>query len=116
MAFGQRLLGQEGIEVFQSNLSRGFYRGLEPQTLAANLNRYQPGWTGGYVGLLSEQQLTGLASRGSFIARLGGNPGHFVVVDSIENGVVKIWNPAGGVAQSQLLKDFVNVVSGVVYR
>ena len=96
MACGRRLLGRQGIDVFQSNLSRGFYRGLEPQTLAANLNRYQPGWIGGYGDLLSEQQLAGLASRGPFIARIGGNPGHFVVVDAIENGVAKLWDPAGG--------------------
>ncbi len=51
MAGRQRLLGQQGIDVFQSNLSRGFYRGLEPQTLAENLNRFQPEWTGGYVRL-----------------------------------------------------------------
>jgi hypothetical protein len=116
MACGQRLLSQPGIDVFQSNLSRGFYRGLEPKALAENLNRFQPGWTGGYVPLLSEPQLTGLASRGPFIARIGGNPGHFVVVDAIENGVARIWDPAGGVVRSQALSDFVGMVTGIVYR
>jgi ABC-type bacteriocin/lantibiotic exporter with double-glycine peptidase domain len=115
MACGQRLPRQQGFDVFQSNLRRGFYKGLEPQALAENLNRFQPGWKGFYAYPTAED-IAGLATRGPYIARIGGNPGHFVVVESVENGLVKLWDPAGGVARSQALSDFVNIVSGVVFR
>lgn len=31
MACGQRLLSEHGISVFQSNLAKGFYKGLTPE-------------------------------------------------------------------------------------
>jgi len=115
MACGQRILAGDGINVFQSNLTRGFNRGLEPEVLAANLNRFQTGWRGGYAYPTADQ-LTGLASNGSFIARLGGNPGHFVNVESISNGVVRYWDPSGAVVNTQSLSSFTNNVSGLVWR
>jgi hypothetical protein len=116
MACGQRLLDQQGIRVFQSNLASGFWRGLTPQDLAANLNRFQPGWKGGFVPELTAQQLTDLAGQGPFIARLGPQAGHFVVVDAIENGIVKLWDPAGGLAKTVPLGEFRPVVTGLVWR
>ncbi len=115
MACGQRVLRQEGIEVFQSNLTQGFYKGLTPKDLAANLNRFKPGWTGGFY-YPTAQELAGLASRGSVITRLGGNPGHFVVVEAIENGVVRFWDPASNAIRSEAASSFVEKVSGVVFR
>lgn len=106
---------QEGIEVFQSNLTQGFYKGLTPKDLAANLNRFKPGWTGGFY-YPTAQELAGLASRGSVITRLGGNPGHFVVVEAIENGVVRFWDPASNAIRSEAASSFVEKVSGVVFR
>ena len=62
------------------------------------------------------QELTSLASKGSFIARLGGNSGHFVTVESISKGMVNFWNPAGGISQTQALKEFTKIVSGLVWK
>ena len=115
MACGQQLLREHGVEVLQSQLTNGFYRGIEPARLIENMNRFMPGWTGGYA-YPTAAQLTGLASRGSFIARIGGNSGHFVIVDSIQRGVVAIRDPAGGVARSLALSEFSEIVSGVIYR
>jgi RHS repeat-associated protein len=115
MACGQRLLASEGIAVFQSNLTRGFYRGLTPERLAANLNRFSPGFRGFYA-YPTAAQLRGLASNGPFIARLGGNPGHFVTVESVSGGTVRFFDPAGGVVRTQALDDFVNSVSGLVFK
>jgi hypothetical protein len=44
MACGQRLLAGEGLSVFQSNLAKGFYRGLTPQQLVKNLNQFSSGF------------------------------------------------------------------------
>jgi hypothetical protein len=116
MACGQRLLANEGITVFQSNLARGFYRGLTPEQLAANLNRFSPGYRGFYTDSTASE-LTGLASNGQFIARLGGNPGHFVVVEGISNGIVRFFDPAeGGVFRTQALDSFIDLVSGLVFK
>ena len=115
MACGQRVLRQEGIEVFQSNLTQGFYKGLTPQDHAANLNRFKPGWTGGFC-FPTAQELAGLASRGPVIARLGGNAGHFVVVEAVENGVVTFWDPASKAIRSEALSSIVEKMSGVVFR
>ena len=115
MACGQRVLANEGIEVFQSNLAKGFWKGLTPEDLAANLNRFSSGWKGG-MAYPTAEQLTGLASRGPFIARVGGNPGHFVTVESVSNGAVKFWNPAGGIARTQSLSSFTDIVSGLVWK
>lgn len=115
MACGQHLLRRLGFDVFQSNLRRGFYKGLEPGALAENLSRYQAGWKGFYA-YPDAGDIAGLAARGPYIARIGGNPGHFVVVESVEDGVVQLWDPAGGLTRSQALGDFVGIVSGVVFR
>lgn len=116
MACGQRLLGEQGVTVFQSNLTKGFYKGLSPENLAANMNRFKPGWKGFY-GYPTSKQLSELfTSRGRFIARLGGNPGHFVNVESIKNGVVKYWDPNGGTFKTMPLDDFTNIVSGLVHQ
>ncbi len=115
MAAGQRLLRRAGIDAFQSNLARRFYRGLEPKELAANLNRFQPGWQGGFVELTMGQFL-GLASRGPFIARIGGQPGHFVVVESVANGTVSFWDPLTGNIATTGAKDFLRILSGAVWR
>ena len=115
MACGQFILNSKGLLVFQSNLAKGFFKGLEPSTLARNLNAFQKGWKGGYV-YPSAKQLTGLASNGKFIARIGGNPGHFVVVQSISKGRVNIWNPSGGINSSTSLSNFTKQVSGLVWK
>ena len=75
-ACGSQLLRESGIDVFQSNLTRGWFKGLTPEQLAANLNEFQTGWTGG-MAYPTGEQITSLASRGPFIARVGGNPGSF---------------------------------------
>jgi ABC-type bacteriocin/lantibiotic exporter with double-glycine peptidase domain len=116
MACGQRLLERYGVRVFQSNLASGFYRGLEPRTLAENLNRYHKGWIGGYVGILLDQEIEALARKAPFIARIGGNPGHFVIVETVEDGVATIWDPEGGVTRSERYEEFVTMMTGVVYQ
>ena len=113
MACGQRILAKDGIEVFQSNLTHGFYKGLTPQDLASNLNRFKPGWTGGFY-YPSEHELTGISNRGPFITRLGGSPGHFVLVEEIENGMVKFWDPATNAIIFKPVGSFVDNVSGLV--
>jgi Peptidase C39 family len=115
MACGQQLLKEAGVEVFQSNLTEKFYRGLTPETLAENLNRFLPGWRGVYT-YLSASQFRGLASRGSFIARIGGNPGHFVIVDGVEAGMVLIRDPINGMSRVADFREFLDTVSGVVFR
>lgn len=115
MACGQRLLAGEGLSVFQSNLARGFYKGLTPEQLAKNLNQFSSGFRGIYAYPTSAQ-LRGLASNGQFIARLGGNPGHFVTVESIAGNTVRFFDPAGGVIRSQDLKEFTSTVSGLVFK
>jgi hypothetical protein len=49
MACGQKLLAEEQITVFQSNLSKGFYKGLTPERLALNMNEFGAGWKGFYA-------------------------------------------------------------------
>ena len=116
MACGQRLLSEQGINVFQSNLAKGFYKGLTPENLAKNLNRHQPGWKG-FMAELTQRDIAGLFSaHGKDIARIGGNPGHFVTVESVSKGVVKYWDPAGGVARSQSIGKFTDIATGVVFR
>ena len=61
MACGQRLLLEQGINVFQSNLAKGFYKGLTPENLAKNLNRHQPGWKG-FMAELTQRYIAGLFS------------------------------------------------------
>lgn len=114
-ACGSQLLREAGLDVFQSNLTSGFFRGMTPETLASNLNKFQPGWQG-YYAFPTAQQLAGLSSRGPFIARLGGNPGHFVIVDAVKAGKVLIRDPAGGVSRVEALSKFTETVSGVVHR
>ena len=116
MACGQRLLAEQGIKVFQSNLMKGFYRGLTPEKLAANMNRHQSGWQG-FMADLTQRDIAGLyETRGKYIARIGGNPGHFVSVESVSSGVVKYWDPSGGVIKSQPINKFTNMATGVVFR
>ena len=114
-ACGSQLLRESGLDVFQSNLTTGFYRGMTPETLAANLNKFQSGWKGFYA-YPSASQLSGLAAKGPFIARIGGNPGHFVIVDSVSAGKVFLRDPAGGVSRTMGLSDFESIISGVVFR
>jgi hypothetical protein len=116
MACGRLLLCKQGVAVFQSNLTRGFHRGLEPETLAENMSRFQPGWKGGYVDVLSKQQFAWLADRGSFIARVGGNPGHFFVVVTVNDDEAMIWDPAEGDVRALLVEDLIDRMTGVVYR
>jgi hypothetical protein len=116
MACGQKLLSEQGISVFQSNLTKGFYKGLTPENLAANLNRQQPGWKG-FMADLTQRDIAGLYSvHGKYIARIGGNPGHFVTVESVSNGVVKFWDPSGGVIKTQSIETFTDMATGVVFR
>jgi hypothetical protein len=116
MASGQRLLAEEGITVFQSNLSRGFYKGLTPSQLASNMNQHSSGWVG-HMTYLNEKQLLNLySSNGKFIVRFGGNPGHFVTVESVTSTTVKYWDPSGGVYKNIPTKDFTDIVSGLVYK
>ena len=116
MACGQRLLTEQGISVFQSNLTKGFYKGLTPESLAANLNRHQSGWQG-FMADLTQKDIVGLfTTRGKYIARIGGNPGHFVTVESVSNGVVKYWDPSGGIIRSTSISEFTNMATGVVFR
>ena len=49
MACGQKLLAEQEIAVFQSNLSKWFYKGLEPDVLAVNMNQFGSGWKGLYT-------------------------------------------------------------------
>jgi hypothetical protein len=79
------------------------------------MNRFQAGWRGGYL-YPTVEEFVGLASRGPFIARIGGNPGHFVIVDRVVAGNVLIRDPADGAASCAALSDFLNSVSGVVFR
>ena len=114
-ACGSQLLRESGLDVFQSNLTSGWHRGLTPQALAQNMNGFQQGWRGGYA-YPTASQLAGLASRGPFIARIGGNSGHFVIVDSIADGVVRFRDPSGGVACKKSISEFIDLVSGIVHR
>lgn len=116
MACGQRLLANQGIKVYQSNLANGFYKGLSPENLAKNMNQFQLGWKGFY-GYPTAQQLTKLVeARGQLVARVGSNPGHFVNVESIKDGVVHFWDPNGGVVKNLPVDDFADIVSGLVHR
>lgn len=112
---GQALLAERGIQVFQSNLTQGWYRGLTPQSLAANMNRFSAGWKGGYLEG-THQELLKLTKHGRFIARLGGNPGHFVVVDEVVDGVVCLRDPATGVARALTVLEFLALFSGAVWQ
>jgi hypothetical protein len=46
----------------------------------------------------------------------GGNPGHFVTVESVSNGVVKYWDPDGGIIRSQSIDKFTDIATGAVFR
>jgi len=112
---GQQLLAERGIQVFQSNPARGWYRGLTPQALAENLNRFSLGWQGGYLEG-TRQELLRLVERGCFIARLGGNPGHFVVVDCVADEIVYLRDPAIGASREMPVAEFLEVFSGAVWQ
>lgn len=116
MACGQKLLLEEGVTVFQSNLSNGFYKGLTPETLASNMNKFSSGWKGFYAYPDEKQILNLFSNNGKFVARIGGNPGHFVTVESVTPSTVKYWDPSGGVFKTYPLQEFMNNVSGIVYR
>jgi hypothetical protein len=77
--------------------------------------RLSPGFQGFYA-YPTAAQLSALAGNGPFIARLGGNPGHFVVVESISSGTVRFFDPAGGVLRSQTLNGFAGSVSGLIFK
>jgi ABC-type bacteriocin/lantibiotic exporter with double-glycine peptidase domain len=114
-ACGQQLLEEEGVQVFQSNLTRGWYRGLTPKDLAGNLNRFSVGWKGGYLEGTREELMT-LAARGKFIARLGGNPGHFVIVDQVADETLLIRDPADGSGYNMSVAEFIEIFSGAVWK
>ncbi len=114
-ACGQQLLAEKGVQVFQSNLTKGWYRGLTPRALAENLNRFSFGWKGGYLEG-TRQELLKLAERGRFIARLGGNPGHFVVVDKVAHETVFLVDPATGIDRTMPVTEFLEVFSGAVWQ
>ncbi|NUG71454.1 hypothetical protein PYR74_12850 [Acinetobacter bereziniae] len=116
MACGQKVLSERGIEVFQSNLAKGFYRGLTPEQLAKNINKFQSGWRGGMVNVEPGHIGGFYNAYGSYIARLGGNPGHFVTVQSVSGGMVRYWDPAGGVVKTQTVERFSQNVSGLVWK
>lgn len=114
-ACGQQLLAERGVRVFQSNLAKGWYRGLTPQALAENLNRFSSGWKGGYLEG-TRQELLKLAGHGRFIARLGGNPGHFVVIDKVANETVYLTDPATGTNRTITMAEFLDIFSGAVWQ
>ncbi|WP_437225942.1 hypothetical protein SH661x_004322 [Planctomicrobium sp. SH661] len=117
MACGQHVLGDAGIDVFQSNLATGFFGGLTPQDLAANINKFQPGWVGGFVNRLSKSSILKLySSSGKFIARFGGVKGHFVVVTEVTADVVKYWDPKGGVCAQMAIDEFLDIMTGIVHK
>jgi hypothetical protein len=112
----RRLLSQHGISAFVSNLTSGWYKGLSPDALANNLNKFMPGWRGGYTGQVTAGQLSSLLSKsGNFVARLGGNPGHFVTVEGIQGGIVRYWDPATQTIRTMSVGDFAYLVTGVVH-
>jgi hypothetical protein len=88
---------------------------MTPQAVAENMNRYQAGWKGFYA-YPTAAQLEKLSSEGKFIARIGGNPGHFVIVDKVRKGTVFYRDPASGTARTMVMKKFEKIVSGVVFR
>ncbi|MBI3423445.1 MAG: hypothetical protein HY011_10955 [Acidobacteria bacterium] len=114
-ACGQQLLAEKGVQVFQANLTQGWYRGLTPQALAENLNRFSHGRKGGYLEGTYQELLT-LAAHGHFIARLGGNPGHFVVVDQVAGETVSLRDPATGVERKMMVVEFLDIFSGAVWQ
>ncbi len=116
MACGQKVLSERGIEVFQSNLAKGFYKGLSPEQLAKNINSYQSGWKG--VQALPEvRDIQGLySSYGSYIAMLGHSQRHFVTVQSVSGGIVRYWDPAGGVVKTMPIKQFATNTTGLVWK
>ncbi|MCP3168328.1 cysteine peptidase family C39 domain-containing protein [Myxococcus qinghaiensis] len=114
-ASGVQLLKEAGIEAHQSNLTSGWFRGLKPDYLADNLNKFQPGWQG-MMAYPTELQFRGVASRGSFIARIGSQPGHFVIVDKVSKNTVFFRDPAGGVSRQMNFAKFLDIVSGLVFR
>ena len=116
MACGQKLLTEQDIHVFQSNLTDGFYRGLTPEQLARNMNKFDNNWTG-IMAYPNIYQLIDVHNKfGNFIARVGGNPAHFVIVENISTKSVKIWDPSGGVSKIIPTNEFMNSVTGLVYR
>ena len=116
MACGQKLLTEQDIHVFQSNLTDGFYKGLTPEQLARNMNKFDNNWTG-IMAYPNIYQLIDVHNKfGNFIARVGGNPAHFVIVENISTKSVKIWDPSGGVSKIIPTNEFMNSVTGLVYR
>ena len=117
MACGQKLLAEQDVQVFQSNLTRGFYKGLTPDRLANNMNRFSNNWEGGMIEPVNKHQLSSLFNnKGKFIARLGGNPGHFVMVESFSSKNVKYWDPADGAYKSMSPDKFADLTTGIVYK
>jgi ABC-type bacteriocin/lantibiotic exporter with double-glycine peptidase domain len=117
MACGQRVLSQNGIEVFQSNLTNRFYRGLTPESLKNNMNKFLNEFRGGMVDEVSSQQLIGLSTKGgNYIARIGGNPGHFVVVESASAKGLSVWDPATGKTTLEATDSFAKQVTGLIWR
>ena len=87
MACGKRVLADQVIDVFQSNLANGFWKGLTPERLADNIGQFQSSWTG-FMAYLTPRNDAGIYSvHGKYIARIGGNPAHFVTVESVTNGI-----------------------------
>jgi hypothetical protein len=65
----------------------------------------------------TESQLAGLYSEtGKFVARVGGNPGHFVTVENVTFTTVKFWDPSGGIYKTMPIKEFTNNVSGLIFK
>jgi hypothetical protein len=123
-ACGYQLLKEiDGTSVHLSNLTRNWYKGLEPADLAMNMNRFGSGWTGGFLEGTA-RELSALSANGSFVARIGGwasaqgrhLPGHFVIVDKVEGGKVFLRDPAGGVGRTLNEKDFLEIFNGAVWK
>lgn len=117
-ACGSQLLREGGLDVFQSNLMRGFIArkgGISAEQLAWNMRQFQAGWRGGIVDGLSASQVKGLVSKGPFLANVAGGR-HWVIVDGVRKGSVLIRDPAGGVARSMKMTDFLKATMEVVWR
>lgn len=66
---------------------------------------------------VNKYQLSSLFnSKGKFITRLGGNPGHFVMVKSFSSKNVKYWDPADGAYKSMSPDKFADLTTGIVYK
>jgi filamentous hemagglutinin len=108
-ACGQMLLRGAGVEAFQSNVAAaagGVLTSAESLARALNVVEGTTRWAGGYIGA---EALGAAVRKGPFGAMLwnpGSRIGHWVVVDSVENGMVGVRDPANATSYMMRLADF----------